>query len=127
MNKRGKQKISPEVKSVTDSIMKGRKQLKIKRKEAISKGDWEDIIPLLTDEDNPDVEFYRVQLERAGISLEGLKEIGRHSMAKIRKLNGSETIEIFIRKKDKSVFYMISNDGRVTTRTVDYYDPDLLS
>ena len=49
--------------------MRGRRELRRARKEAIKTGGRDDIIPVLVDEENPDVSSYREQLENAGISI----------------------------------------------------------
>lgn len=63
MKKRDKKKTDPEIKAQVREIMRGRRELRRARKEAIKNGSWEDIIPMLVAEENPDVSSYREQLE----------------------------------------------------------------
>ena len=43
--------------------MRGRRELRRARKEAIKNGNWEDIIPMLVVEEDSDVSSYREQME----------------------------------------------------------------
>ncbi len=49
---------------------------------------------MLVAEEDPDVLSYREQLERAGITIEGLREIARRSGARIMRMPETGSIEI---------------------------------
>lgn len=112
MRKRAKTRPDPEVRNMVKEIMRGRKEERIRRKEQICTGDWEDIIPLISEEEEPDVSFYRSALERAGISLDEFREMAGHSRARMRRMNRSDSIEITFRKADHSAAIVIA-DGKI--------------
>ena len=122
MKKRDKKKTDPEIRAQVREIMRGRRELRRARKEAIKAGNWDDIIPVLVDEENPDVSSYREQLESAGITIEGLREIARHSGARIMRMPETGSLEISLRKSDHSAVVVISKDGEMSTLMRDFLD-----
>lgn len=122
MNKRDKKKADPEIRAQVREIMRGRRELRRVRKEAIKNGSWEDIIPMLVAEEDPDVSSYREQLESAGITIEGLREIARHSGARIMRMSETGSLEISLRKSDHSAVVVISKDGEMSTLMRDFLD-----
>ncbi|MCR5236198.1 MAG: hypothetical protein K6E34_03210 [Lachnospiraceae bacterium] len=122
MKKREKKKTDPEIRAQVREIMQGRRELRRASKEAIKNGSWEDIIPMLVTEKDPDVSSYREQLERAGITVEGLREIARHSGARIIRMPETGSLEISLRKSDHSAVVVISKDGNMNTLMRDFLD-----
>ena len=122
MRKKDKKRVDPEIREQVREIMRGRRELRRARKEAIKAGDWDDIIPVLVDEENPDVSSYREQLESAGITIEGLREIARHSGARIMRMPETGSLEISLRKSDHSAVVVISKDGEMNTLMRDFLD-----
>ena len=120
--KKNKKRVDPEIREQVREIMRGRRELRRVRKEAIKAGDWDDIIPVLVDEGNPDVLSYRKQLESAGITIEGLREIARHSGARIMRMPETGSLEISLRKSDHSAVVVISKDGKMNTLMRDFLD-----
>ena len=102
MMKRGdrKKKADHEIREMARKIIRGRRELRRARKDAIKTGGWDEIIPFLVDEENPDVSSYREQMESAGITIEGLREIARHSGARIKRMAETGSLEISLRKSD---------------------------
>ena len=76
---------------------------------------------LVADED-PDVSSYREQLESAGIAIEGLRKIARHSGARIMRMPKTGSLEISLRKSDHSAVVVISKDGEMSTLMRDFLD-----
>lgn len=122
MKKRNKKKVDPEIRAQVREIMRGRRELRRARKEAIKAGNWDDIIPVLVDEENPDVSSYREQLESGGITIDGLREIARHSGARIMRMPETGSLEISLRKSDHSAVVVISKDGEMSTLMRDFLD-----
>ena len=52
-----------DIREQVREIMRGRRELRRARKEAIKNGNWEDIIPMLVVEEDSDVSSYREQTE----------------------------------------------------------------
>ena len=77
---------------------------------------------MLVAEEDPDVLSYREQLERAGITIEGLREIARRSGARIMRMPETGSIEISLRKSDHSAVVIISKDGEMNTLMRDFLD-----
>ncbi len=122
MKKREKKKTDPEIRAQVREIMRGRRELRRARKDAIKNGCWEDIIPMFVDEDAPDVSSYREQLENAGITIEALREIARHSGARIMRMPETGSLDISLRKSDHSAVVVISKDGEMNTLMRDFLD-----
>ena len=122
MKKRNKKKVDPEIRTQVREIMHGRRELRRARKEVIKNGSWEDIIPMLVAEEDPDVSSYREQLENAGITIEALREIARHSGARIMQMPETGSLEITLRKSDHSAVVVISKDGEMNTLMRDFLD-----
>ena len=122
MRKKDKKRVDPEIREQVREIMRGRRELRRARKEAIKAGDWDDIIPVLADEKDPDVSSYREQLENTGITIEGLREIARHSGARIMRMPETGSLEISLRKSDHSAVVVISKDGEMNTLMRDFLD-----
>ncbi len=122
MKKRDKKKTDPEIRAQIREIMRGRRELRRARKETIKNGSWEDIIPMLVAEEDLDVSSYREQLESAGITIEGLREIARHSGARIMRMPETGSLEISLRKSDHSAVVVISKDGEMSTLMRDFLD-----
>lgn len=115
-------KVDPEIREMVREMMRRRRELRKARKEAIRNGEWEDIIPMLVDENDPDVSSYREQMEKAGITIERLREIARHSQARIKRMPETGAIEISLRKSDHTAVVVISKDGRMNTLMRDFLD-----
>ena len=122
MKKRDKKKVDPEIRAQVREIMRDRRELRRARKEVIKNGSWEDIIPMLVAEEDPDVSSYREQLENAGITIEALREIARHSGARIMRMPETGSLEISLRKSDHSAVVVISKDGEMSTLMRDFLD-----
>ena len=122
MKKRDKKKVDPEIRAQVREIMRDRRELRRARKEVIKNGSWEDIIPMLVAEEDPDVSSYREQLENAGITIEALREIARHSGARIMRMPETGSLEISLRKSDHSAVVVISKDGEMNTLMRDFLD-----
>lgn len=122
MRKKDKKRVDPEIREQVRGIMRGRRELRRARKEAIKAGDWDDIIPVLVDEENPDVSSYREQLESAGITIDSLREMARHSGARIKRMPETGSLEISLRKSDHSAVVVISKDGKMNTLMRDFLD-----
>ena len=122
MRKKDKKRVDPEIREQVRGIMRGWRELRRARKEAIKAGDWDDIIPVLVDEENPDVSSYREQLEIAGITIDGLRELARHSGARIKRMPETGSLEISLRKSDHSAVVVISKDGKMNTLMRDFLD-----
>ena len=122
MKKRDKKKVDPEIRAQVREIMRDRRELRRARKEVIKNGSWEDIIPMLVAEEDPDVSSYREQLENAGITIEALREIARHSGARIMRMPETGSLEISLRKSDRSAVVVISKDGEMNTLMRDFLD-----
>ena len=91
--KKGKKEVDSEIREIAQEIIRGRRELCRAKKDAIKNGGWDDIIPLLVYEKNPDVLSYREQMEKAGITIDTLREIARHSQARIKRMPETESLE----------------------------------
>ena len=61
--KKDKKGVDTDIREQVRKIMRGRRELRRARKEAIKNGNWEDIIPMLVVEEDSDVSSYREQME----------------------------------------------------------------
>lgn len=61
--KKDKKRVDTDIREQVREIMRGRRELRRARKEAIKNGNWEDIIPMLVVEEDSDVSSYREQME----------------------------------------------------------------
>ena len=61
--KKDKKRMDTDIREQVREIMRGRRELRRARKEAIKNGNWEDIIPMLVVEEDSDVSSYREQME----------------------------------------------------------------
>ena len=61
--KKDKKRVDTDIREQVRKIMRGRRELRRARKEAIKNGNWEDIIPMLVVEEDSDVSSYREQME----------------------------------------------------------------
>lgn len=122
MKKNTRKKVDPEVRAQVREIMRGRKEERNRKKDIIRTGDWEDIIPLISEEDAPDISAYRRTMEKAGITIEALREIALHSRARIKMMQEPGSIEISFRKADHSAVTVISEDGKMNTMMKDFLD-----
>ncbi len=122
MKKNTRKRVDPEVRAQVREIMKGRKEERNRKKDIIRTGDWEDIIPLITVEDDPDISAYRRTMEKAGITIEALRKIALHCGARIKMMPEPGSIEISFRKADHSAVTVISEDGKMNTMMKDFLD-----
>lgn len=122
MKKNTRKRVDPEVRAQVREIMKGRKEERNRKKDIIRTGDWEDIIPLITVEDDPDISAYRRTMEKAGITIEALRKIALHSGTRIKMMPEPGSIEISFRKADHSAVTVISEDGKMNTMMKDFLD-----
>lgn len=61
--KKDKKRVDTDIRDQVREIMRGRRELRRARKEAIKNGNWEDIIPMLVVEEDSDVSSYCEQME----------------------------------------------------------------